>query len=33
MLSRIAAAQGLTDLVVWRLYGLTEEEVAAVEGS
>ena len=32
LLARIAATDRLVDLVVYRLYGLTEEEVAVVEG-
>jgi hypothetical protein len=32
MQTRIAAADRLIDLIVYRLYGLTEEEVAVVEG-
>ena len=32
MLARIAATDRLIDLIVYRLYGLTEEEVAVVEG-
>lgn len=31
--SRLAATDRLIDLIVYRLYGLTEEEVAIVEGS
>jgi len=32
LLAHIAAADRLIDLIVYRLYGLTEEEVAVVEG-
>jgi len=32
LLARIAATDRLIDLIVYRLYGLTEEEVAVVEG-
>ena len=32
LLDRIAATDRLIDLIVYRLYGLTEEEVAVVEG-
>jgi hypothetical protein len=32
LLTRIAATDRLIDLIVYRLYGLTEEEVAVVEG-
>ena len=32
-LARIAATGRLIDLIVYRLYGLTEEEIAVVEGS
>jgi hypothetical protein len=32
LLARIAATDRLIDLVVYRLHGLTEEEVAVVEG-
>ena len=32
LLSRLAATDRLIDLIVYRLYGLTEEEVAVVEG-
>ena len=32
LLARIAATDWLIDLIVYRLYGLTEEEVAVVEG-
>jgi hypothetical protein len=31
--ARIAATDRLIDEVVYRLYGLTEEEIAVVEGS
>ena len=31
--ARLAATDRLIDLIVYRLYGLTEEEVAVVEGS
>jgi hypothetical protein len=31
LLSRIAATDRLIDLIAYRLYGLTEEEVAVVE--
>jgi len=31
--ARLAATDRLIDLIVYRLYGLTEEEVATVEGS
>jgi hypothetical protein len=31
--AKIAATDRLIDLIVYRLYGLTEEEVAVVEGS
>jgi hypothetical protein len=33
LLARIAGTDRLIDLIVYRLYGLTEEEVAIVEGS
>ena len=33
LVGRIAATDRLIDLIVYRLYGLTEEEVAVVEGS
>ena len=33
LLARIAATDRLIDLIVYRLYGLTEEEMAIVEGS
>jgi len=33
LLARIAAADRLIDLIVYRLYGLTEEESAVVEGT
>jgi len=33
LLARIAATDRLIDLIVYRLYGLTEEEVAVVEGA
>ena len=33
LLARIAATDRLIDLIVYRLYGLTEEEVAVVEGT
>jgi hypothetical protein len=32
LLARIAATDRFTDLVVYQLYGLTEEEVAVVAG-
>ena len=32
VLARIAATDRLIDLIVYRLYGLTEEDVAVVEG-
>jgi hypothetical protein len=32
LVQRIAAADRLIDLIVYRLYGLTAEEVAVVEG-
>jgi hypothetical protein len=32
LVARIAATDRLIDLIVYRLYGLTEEEVAIVEG-
>jgi len=32
LLARIAVTDRLIDLIVYRLYGLTEEEVAVVEG-
>ena len=32
LLARLAATDRLIDLIVYRLYGLTEEEVAVVEG-
>ena len=32
LLARIAATDRLIDLIVYRLYGLTGEEVAMVEG-
>ena len=32
LLARIAATNRLIDLLVYRLYGLTEEEVEVVEG-
>jgi hypothetical protein len=32
LLQRLAATDRLIDLIVYRLYGLTEEEVAIVEG-
>ena len=31
--ARLAATDRLIDLIVYRLYGLTEEEVAVVEGT
>ena len=33
LLARIAATDRLIDLIVYRLYGLTEDEVAVVEGN
>ena len=33
LLARIAATDRLIDLIVYRLYGLTEQEVAVVEGA
>jgi hypothetical protein len=33
LVRRIAATDRLIDLIVYRLYGLTAEEVAVVEGS
>jgi hypothetical protein len=33
LLRRIARTDRLIDFIVYRLYGLTEEEVAAVEGT
>ena len=33
LLARIAATDLLIDLIVYRLYGLTEDEVAVVEGN
>jgi len=32
LLARITATDRLIDLIVYRLYGLTEDEVAVVEG-
>jgi hypothetical protein len=32
LLARIAATDRLIDRIVYRLYGLTEEEIAVVEG-
>jgi hypothetical protein len=32
LLASLAATDRLIDLIVYRLYGLTEEEVAVVEG-
>ena len=31
--AKIAATDRLIDLIVYRLYGLTEEEIAIVEGT
>ena len=32
LLTRIAATDALIDRIVYRLYGLTDEEIAVVEG-